>query len=175
MPLTLYAVFIPTARQTLGALRGMIDKGEAHVKEHGLSDEDLIEASLAEDMWALPHHVRSCWLHGSRTLELIPDGEFSPDFTEIPKNWDAMRAMVDDALGKLDACKPDTINALEGTHVRFVLGGKCYFEGDGQDFLLSFNQPNLYFHAATFYDILRHKGVVLGKPDFLGPMRLTRN
>jgi uncharacterized protein len=28
--------------------------------------------------------------------------------------------------------------------------------------------PNLYFHAATTYNILRHNGVELGKKDFLG-------
>jgi hypothetical protein len=28
--------------------------------------------------------------------------------------------------------------------------------------------PNVYFHITTAYDILRHNGVVLGKPDYLG-------
>jgi hypothetical protein len=28
--------------------------------------------------------------------------------------------------------------------------------------------PNVYFHAATAYGILRHAGVALGKRDFLG-------
>jgi hypothetical protein len=36
-------------------------------------------------------------------------------------------------------------------------------------FLTSFVLPNMYFHAATAYDILRHNGVVLGKGDFLRP------
>jgi len=30
--------------------------------------------------------------------------------------------------------------------------------------------PNVFFHCATTYDILRHNGVVLGKADFLGPL-----
>ena len=41
-----------------------------------------------------------------------------------------------------------------------------------QDFLLSFTQPNFFFHATTFYDILRMKGVALGKRDFLGAPRI---
>ena len=175
MSMTLYDAYIPTVRQVLGAMHGLVEKGEAHAKEHGLDDAELINAALADDMWALPHHVRSCWVHGARTLELAPAGEFTPDFSEVPTSWDAMRAMLDDALSKVDGVSAETVNALSGTHVRFLMGGKCYFEGDGQDFLLSFNQPNLYFHSATFYDILRHKGVKLGKPDFLGPMRLQRN
>lgn len=30
-------------------------------------------------------------------------------------------------------------------------------------------QPNLYFHLVTAYDILRSKGVPLGKIDYLAP------
>jgi hypothetical protein len=28
--------------------------------------------------------------------------------------------------------------------------------------------PNFYFHVTTAYAILRHNGVPLGKPDFIG-------
>jgi hypothetical protein len=40
-----------------------------------------------------------------------------------------------------------------------------------ENFLLSFSQPNFYFHAATTYDILRWKGVRIGKRDFTGRLR----
>ena len=38
----------------------------------------------------------------------------------------------------------------------------------GQPYLLQFVIPNLYFHAAAAYAILRHNGVEIGKRDFLG-------
>jgi len=41
-----------------------------------------------------------------------------------------------------------------------------------EGFILSFSLPNFYFHSATAYDILRMKGVPLGKRDFMGQMRL---
>jgi hypothetical protein len=40
----------------------------------------------------------------------------------------------------------------------------------GINYLLQFATPNVYFHAATAYDILRHNGVPLGKADFLGTL-----
>ena len=43
---------------------------------------------------------------------------------------------------------------------------------DAEDFLLSFSQPNIYFHCATAYDILRMKGVPVGKGDFMGRVRI---
>ena len=42
---------------------------------------------------------------------------------------------------------------------------------DAEQFLLSFSQPNFYFHAVTAYDILRMKGVAVGKMDYMGQMR----
>lgn len=172
MAITLYDAFVPSCQQILGGLSGLIDKGEAHVKEHGLDDTDLIEATLSETMWTLPWHVRACWVHGAYTFDQLPTGEFTPDFTDVPDSWDSMRAMVDDAQAKLAALDPDTVEALADKTMGFVLGGKRLMEFSGQDFLLSFNQPNFYFHATTFYDILRHKGVALGKRDFMGAPRL---
>ncbi|TWJ09105.1 DUF1993 domain-containing protein [Altererythrobacter ishigakiensis] len=172
MAITLYDAFVPSCQQILGGLSGLIDKGEAHVKEHGLDDTDLIEARLSETMWTLPWHVRACWVHGAYTFDQLPTGEFTPDFTDVPDSWDSMRAMVDDAQAKLAALDPDTVEALADKTIGFVLGGKRLMEFSGQDFLLSFNQPNFYFHATTFYDILRHKGVALGKRDFMGAPRL---
>jgi hypothetical protein len=40
----------------------------------------------------------------------------------------------------------------------------------GSNYLLQFATPNVYFHAAMAYGILRHNGVALGKADFLGTL-----
>ena len=39
---------------------------------------------------------------------------------------------------------------------------------------MSFSLPNFHFHATTAYDILRMKGVPIGKRDYLGQMRMKR-
>ncbi|WP_379551971.1 DUF1993 domain-containing protein [Qipengyuania sp. DGS5-3] len=172
MSISLYDAFVPSCQQILGGLNGLIDKGEAHVKEHGLEDAELIEAKLAEDMWTLPWHVRACWMHSAYTFGQMKGGEFTPDFTDVPNSWGSMRAMTGDALSTLDALTPGEVEALADKTIGFVLGGKRLMEFTGQNFLLSFNQPNFYFHATTFYDILRMKGVTLSKRDFLGTPRV---
>src|SRR5262245_54316114 len=40
-----------------------------------------------------------------------------------------------------------------------------------ETFLLSFSLPNFHFHAVTAYDILRTRGVPLGKRDYEGRLR----
>ena len=45
------------------------------------------------------------------------------------------------------------------------------FEFTGATYVGNFVQPNVYFHIATAYGILRNRGVALGKPDYLGGAR----
>ena len=65
------------------------------------------------------------------------------------------------------------MNALEGKDVTFQMRNfKMPFTAE--NFLMSFSLPNFYFHASTAYDILRSKGVPLGKRDFMGAMRMKQ-
>ncbi|WP_284124953.1 DUF1993 domain-containing protein [Parerythrobacter aestuarii] len=172
MSLTLYDAFVPSCQQILGGMAGVIDKAEAHCGESGCEASELIEAKLADNMWNLPWHVRSVWAHSAYVISLLPTGEFSPDFTELPQDWDAMRAKLKRTQDELAAVTPEQLEAIADKTIGFVLGGKRLMEFTGQNFLLSFSQPNFYFHATTFYDILRMKGVPLGKRDYLGTPRI---
>ena len=173
MALTLYDAFVPSCQQILGGMNGLIDKAEAHVKDTGIDASELYQARLAETMWNLPWHVRSVWVHSAYVISLLPTGEFSPDFTELPEDFADMRTMIADALDKLSQVTADDLEAVADKTVGFVLGGKRLMEFSGQNFLLSFSQPNFYFHATTFYDLLRMKGVALGKRDYMGVPRFN--
>lgn len=167
MPLTLHDAFVPSCIQILKGVRAQVDKAESFAKEHGIADGELIEAKLVDDMWALPYHVRAVWMHSKLALDLAPSGEFSPDFTDIPEDWNEMRAMIDDALAALGEIDAEQLETIAESRVHFVMGGKRLMEFTVTNFLLSFAQPNLYFHATTFYDILRMKGLPLTKRDYL--------
>ena len=56
--------------------------------------------------------------------------------------------------------KEDTIAALPETK---------YGEFTGIEYLFGSNIPNFYFHLVTAYDILRAKGIDVGKRDYLRP------
>ncbi len=172
MPLTLHEAFIPSAKQILAAMRGIVDIAEQHCADNGLDASELMDAKLVDGMWNLPWHVRACWTHSGFAINLYKEGYFSPDFTQLPGTWDEMRAMIDDALAQLDAISVEDLEALADKVIGFELGGKRLMEMTGQNFLLSFNQPNFYFHATTFYDILRMKGVALNKRAFMGAPRV---
>ena len=82
-----------------------------------------------------------------------------------------LQKLVADARAGLEAMKPTEVNALEGKDVSFQFRDtKLPFVAEA--FLLSFSLPNFHFHATTAYDILRSKGVPVGKRDYMGRLRL---
>jgi hypothetical protein len=86
------------------------------------------------------------------------------DYSELQK-------LVSEAREGLKKLSREEVDALQGKDVTFQMGDfKMPFAAEG--FLMSFSIPNLFFHATTAYDILRMKGVPLGKRDFMGPLRL---
>jgi hypothetical protein len=89
----------------------------------------------------------------------------------MPGDFAGMKALLARAADGLAAVTPDEMEGFIGKDMLFEMPGlKLPVTAEG--FLLSFSQPNFYFHAATAYDILRAKGVALGKRDFLGALRL---
>jgi hypothetical protein len=80
---------------------------------------------------------------------------------------------VADADEALAALAPDEVDGLVGQPMRFEIRG---YRADftAEEFLLSFSMPNFYFHATTAYDILRMKGMPIGKVDYLGQLPLRK-
>jgi hypothetical protein len=85
-------------------------------------------------------------------------------------DYAGLQKYLADALAALTAMTPDSVNKFEGGKVIFKLGGK-EIPFTAENFILSFSLPNLYFHTTTAYDILRTKGVPIGKVDFMGALR----
>ncbi|MGD9664471.1 MAG: DUF1993 family protein [Novosphingobium sp.] len=172
MSLSLFDAFVPGCLQILDALDGVLDKGEAFAKENGLSAADLIQARLYDNMLPFAYQVKSCWVHSALAIEGVRTGTFSPESSEPPVDWASLHAKVAEARTALKATSADELESMADNVVDFSINGKVLMTFVGQDFLLSFSQPNFYFHATTAYDILRERGVPLGKLDYLGPMRI---
>ena len=54
----------------------------------------------------------------------------------------------------------------QGHHLDRTASGRCHSRA--APICCISGLPNFFFHATTAYNILRHRGVVLGKRDFLG-------
>lgn len=170
MPLTLYAATIPSYLQILGSVERLVGKAEAYCDEKGWSPEALIDARLADDMQPFAYQVKSTAVHSIGAIEGVRRGGFSPDSSPLSTTFEALRQRVGEAIANLQAIEPDEVESFIGRDIRFTFG-ESHIDFLAEDFLLSFSQPNFYFHATTAYDILRMKGVQIGKRDFNGRVR----
>lgn len=174
MPLSLHAAFVPSALQMLGAADHLIGKAESWCADTGCSDDEAIGARIHEDMFPFSYQVKSVAVHTAGAIDGVRAGVFSPDLTPPPDSFAGLREAVTKARAALEAVSEDELEGFIGQPMRFEFRDFT-LPFTAENFLLSFSQPNFYFHAATAYDILRMKGVALGKRDFMGKLRIRRD
>lgn len=173
MSISLYSAVIPSYRQILEAVSGLLDKAQAFCAEKNLAPEQIIQARLAEDMQPFAYQVKSTAVHSIGAIEGVRRGVFSPDMTQPPETFSALKTRLVEARARIEAIEPGEVDAFIGRDMRFEFGERR-MDFKAEEFLLSFSQPNFYFHATTAYDILRWKGVQIGKRDFLGRVRIEK-
>lgn len=171
MAITFYDASVATYLQTLNATAGVLAKGAAHCQEKGIDPQSVVETRLAPDMLPFAFQVHSVVHHSKNALEAMKTGLFTPPSPTPSHSYAQWQGEVAGAIDALKALTPDAVNALEKNDVTFEMRSfKMPFTASG--FLFSFSLPNFFFHAATTYDILRSKGVPLGKRDFMGALRM---
>jgi hypothetical protein len=170
MALSLYAATIPSFQQTLGAVSTLLDKAQAFCTEKGIAPQELIQARFAADMFPLAYQVKSTAVHSLGAIEGVRKGVFSPDTSTPPETFAALKAKISEALAALATIDSAEIDGFIGRDMRFSFGAN-HRDYTAENFLLSFSLPNFYFHAATTYDILRWKGMSIGKRDYMGKTR----
>ena len=173
MPFSLYDAVVPSNLQILRAIDALLDKAEAFCAEHDRPEADLIDARLAPDMLPFGYQVKSCAAHSAGGIEGVKAGSFSPDMAPWPNDFASLHGALREAIANLNGIDRDAFDALAENDTQFIFG-ETRLPFTGANFLLSFSQPNFYFHAATAYAILRAQGMKLGKRDFMGIPRIKR-
>lgn len=171
MATSLYDMSIGSYLQMLGGAVTFLEKGASHCAANDIDPAEVVSTSLYEDM--APFHFQAvCIVHQSLgAINGMRQGEFGPPTGYPEMTYAGLQKLVADALDELQGLDAHDVNQLAGGQVVFKLG-ETEIPFSNENFVMSFSLPNLYFHATTAYDILRMKGVPLGKRDFLGPMRM---
>ena len=173
MSTSLYDMSVANYLQTVTAVAGFLDKGLAHCTSSNTDPRHMVESRLAADMLPLQFQVVSVVHHSLGAIEGIKSGVFAPPGKTEPLDYAGLQKMVTDTADGLRRLSREEVDALAGKDVAFqIRDRKVPFTAE--NFVLSFSLPNFYFHATTAYDILRTKGVPLGKRDFLGHLRIKQ-
>jgi len=171
MPLSLHAAYVPSALQMLGTANHLIDTAEKWCADNACEHSEFIGANIYDDMLPWSYQVKCVAEHTQGSIEGVRKGVYSPDLNPPPTSFDDLRTKLAGATEFMSALTEDEMEAMIGQPMRFEFKDRG-MDFTAEDFLLSFSQPNFYFHCATAYNILRMKGVPVGKADFMGRVRI---
>jgi len=159
------ASVVPMAR-ALGNLSKILDKAEAQAKAEGKLPADLINASLIADMKPLPFQIQSA-SDAAKFAAARLAGIDAPSMPDTETTFAELKERLAKTIAYLNSVKPDQFKGAEDREVVLKFpNGEMKFTG--RDYLANFALPNFFFHVTTAYAILRHKGIAIGKMDFLG-------
>ena len=166
---SLYDLSVVNFKRVLAATIVVLEKGAVHFNEQGKDLNELVEMKLAPDMRAFPFQINMVMAHTFGAVKGLLAGEFSPP-AALPKNtYQGYIDLLSETLTELNAIDADAVMAAAGKAMYFRMD-ELEIPFTSENFVMSFSLPNLYFHATTLYDMLRIKGVPVGKMDFLGRM-----
>jgi hypothetical protein len=174
MAISLYDISVASYLQTLGGVSGFLEVGRSHCEANGIDTQEIVDTCLRSDMWPFHHQVVSVVHHSLGSINGVQAGIFNPPTFEATHDYLGLQSLIADAISSLQSCTRESVDALEGNDMLFK-AGKFELPFSAEGFVMSFSIPNLYFHAATAYDILRMRGVPLGKLNFMGEMRLQQS
>ncbi|MDB4972468.1 MAG: hypothetical protein JWN48_809 [Myxococcaceae bacterium] len=171
MAISLYDVSVTSYLQTLAAVSGYLDKGLGFCREQQLDPQQIVDTRIAPDMHPFHFQILSVTFHSRGALEGVLSGTFQPPGERPTLDYAGLQQLVLDTRAWLEGLSREQVDAREGQDLVFKTANSSRtFTAEG--FLLSFALPNFYFHATTAYDILRGKGVPVGKRDYIGALRL---
>ena len=181
---TLYDVSVPTFLQTVRAVGGLLDRTTRHYADTGADLEEVVQARLVPDMAPFHFQIEALTHHAVWGLEAAKTGVFAPPPLVGAMPFADLRAMVGQAVTALEALCPGEVNTWSGKNLDIEIFQPLDVDNattsswvsrtlafTPETFLLSYSLPNFYFHVVTAYNILRTRGVPLGKFHYQGQLR----
>ena len=166
MSLSMYQATVPVFTRDLQNLSAILKKAEAHAEAKKIDPTVFINARIAPDMFPLSRQIQittDVIKGGTARLAAIP----IPSYEDTEKTFPELQERIAKTIRFMESVTAAQIDGSETRTVELKVGGR-ELQFTGQDYLLTFVLPNIYFHTTIAYAILRHNGVDIGKKDYLG-------
>jgi len=166
MNISMYQASAPRFVNILTNLSAILDKAQAHVDARKIDPAALTTYRLFPDMHPMTRQVQiACDAAKGAVARLA--GVESPKHEDTEQTLTELKARIAKTIEFIKSIKPAQIDGSEDKDITWTQGQR-QMSFKGRAYLLGFGLTNFFFHATTAYNILRHRGVELGKRDFLG-------
>jgi uncharacterized protein len=156
--------FIDLFDRQAATASSLLAKGAAHAKATGVSEREMLEWRLIEDMAPLGFQLMVVCnftrLWPARVAGLPLPAEVTADLDVA-----GFQAALADARAYLAALKPEQFAGRDDVPLTVTIGTGMEPTLPSAQWLTVFANTNLYFHLSIAYGILRAHGVQIGKPD----------
>jgi len=164
----MYYRAISQCTQMLKNLECWLDRAEEYAGAKKFDVGVLMSGHLAPDMKPFIYQVQSACDYVKAGAAWL-SGQTPPKHGDNEQTIDEVRARIRKTVAFAESVTESQYAraaerkvSLSWAPAHKVLGG--------EDYLLQMTIPNVYFHIAMAYAILRHNGVDIGKMGFLGPV-----
>ena len=158
------ASIVPLKR-ALNNLAHILKKGEEYANDKKIEPTVLLNARLFPDMYPIFRQVQIA-TDMSKGAAARLAGLDVPAYDDNETSFADLQARIAKTLAFIESINAAQLEKSEKRDITVTVR-KVDLHFTGQDYLLKWVMPNVYFHVTTTYNILRHNGCVLGKPDFL--------
>ena len=150
---------------TLRSLSHILKKGEEYADAKKIEHSVLLNARLFPDMYPLTRQIQIATDMSKGAAARLAGVEI-PKYEDDESTFEQLQARIAKTIAFIESIAPAQLSDAETRDITISVR-KIELKFTGQDYCLKWVMPNVYFHVTTAYNILRHNGVELGKPDFL--------
>jgi uncharacterized protein len=169
MKVSIHSLAVEQVSHTLGQVLVFLDKAAAYAEAKKFDVSVLVNARLAPDMFPLVKQIQIASDNAKFGVARLAGIE-APKFEDNEKTIDELRARVKKTIDFIKSVSASALEGGEDRDIKIPVPGRT-FEMKGLTYLRGWVIPNVMFHVATAYLILRHNGVDVGKRDFLGDLQ----
>ena len=167
MTISMYQASVPAFIRALNNLAAILEKGAAYARARKIDDAVLLSSRLFPDMFPLARQVQLVTDTARSGAGRLAGVEF-PTYEDKEATFQDLVLRIRNTITYLESLQPAQIDGSEDRTISWQTRSSTR-SMQGLPYLMNHLLPNVHFHVATAYGILRHNGVEIGKKDFLGP------
>jgi len=166
----MYFRIVAQCVQTLRTIETYLDKAENYAISKGFDVTVLLNGRLSPDMKPLIYQVQSACDYVKAAAAWL-SGHSPPKHEDKEQSVDELRERIRKTVAFAESVSVDQYKGADDQKISLSWApGKVL---GGQDYVMQMTIPNVFFHVAMVYAILRSNGVDVGKMDFLGPVNFV--
>jgi hypothetical protein len=166
----IYDLTVPQLTKTLRTLDRWLTLADKHAQSTQVPVDTLLNARLAPDQFMFVRQVQVACDNAKLMAGRLAGKEW-PSHPDTETTIAELRGRIESVTGYLASFSREDFESVTERKVRLPWMPEGSWLS-GEDYLVQFALPNFYFHVVTAYSILRHKGVQLGKTDYIGGLSM---